>query len=263
MKNKMLNIGEPMILQGRAALEYARLTTSGQSCRVVGGRVYANEVDQDGIEDATLGQMEDAADEDVSLVEVIVSASDWENECQDWAEEISRQAEGCEWTTSDLDQVDFQEILPRHLHQFEDELVVLAHQTWVADHNGGAAGSTWVAAICASHALQLACEWARGGTWKIPETVEVSVSRSNELGRSCWLTVGPEEIAKVVLSGWKDLKSWVTDHAPVADEQFIHWVCQVINADPCGPGWGEDWAYYLAKVNFADAYRTYERCLAG
>ena len=263
MKNKMLNIGEPMILQGRSALEYARLTTSGRSCFVKGGRVYANEIDQDGIEDATLGQMEDAADEDISLVEVILSAEDWKRECEGWAEEISRQAEGCEWTTSDLEQVDFQEILPRFLHQFEDELVVLAHQTWVADHNGGAAGSTWVEAVCASHALQLACEWASGGTWKAPETVEVSVSRSNDGGRSCQLRVGPEEIARVVLTGWKDLKAWVTDHAPVADEQFIHWVCQVINADPCGPGWNDDWAYYLAKVNFVDAHRTYERCLAG
>ena len=263
MKNKMLNIGEPMILQGRNALEYARLTTSGRSCFVKGGRVYANEIDQDGIEDATLGQMEDAADEDISLVEVVLSADDWKKECEGWAEEVSRQAEGCDWNTGDLEQVDFQEILPRFLHQFSDELVVLAHQEWNAEIDGGELGTTEVQAICGAQALRLACEWAKEGSWDLPATCRVSVETNNDIARSCWLSVGPEEIARVILTGWKDLKSWVTDHAPVADEQFIHWVCQVINADPCGPGWNDDWAYYLAKVNFVDAHRTYERCLAG
>jgi hypothetical protein len=263
MKSKMLNIGEPMILQGRAALEYARLTTSGQSCRVVGGRVYANETDQDGIEDATRGQMEDAADEDISLVEVVLSADNWKKECEGWAEEISRQAEGCEWTTSDLDQVDFSEILPRHLHQFQDELVVLAHQEWNAEIDFGELGTTEVQAICGAQALQLACEWAKEGSWELPAAVRVSVETRNDIARTCQLQVGPVEIARVVLSGWKDLVAWVKANAPDKDEQFIHWVCQVINADPCGPGWNDDWAYYLAKVNFADAHRTYERCLAG
>lgn len=57
------------LITGKKAIEYIQANlTSRTDVRIKGLKIFGNEVDGDGVENATLGQAIDAADEDPGLV---------------------------------------------------------------------------------------------------------------------------------------------------------------------------------------------------
>jgi len=133
-------------LTGKNAIEYIKAVIRPRMDENIPGlMIFGNEVDGDGVENATLGHAIDAADEDGSLVSYGLTEKTTNAEFFTMAEtaagsfRLEKIEKGIASVTWDADQIDWQEIIPPMFRGHEEEIKGLAeqcYQKWMKEDEG-------------------------------------------------------------------------------------------------------------------------------